>query len=105
MLQLFTELNILVPVKYPPVVVLEIIDCQVHLPDSEKNTESLYVIDFLRTLKNDPNQKITDVVMFDGDLNVQLGGKLMKTHDPKLTVMRGVEHIVSLFIIFFPIYQ
>ena len=35
--------------------------------------------------------------MFDGALNVQLGGKLLKVHYPKLTVMRGVEHTVSLF--------
>ena len=35
--------------------------------------------------------------MFDGDSNVQLGGKLLKVHYPKLTVMCGVEHTVSLF--------
>ena len=40
---------------------------------------------------------ITDVVMFDGDSNVQLGGELMKFHYPKLTVMHGVEHIFYLF--------
>ena len=35
--------------------------------------------------------------MFDGASNVQLGGKLLKVHYPKLTVMRGVEHTVLLF--------
>ena len=35
--------------------------------------------------------------MFDGASNVQLGGKLLKVNYPKLTVMRGVEHTVSLF--------
>ena len=35
--------------------------------------------------------------MFDGALNVQLGGKVLKVHYPKLTVMRGVEHTVLLF--------
>ena len=35
--------------------------------------------------------------MFDGASNVQLGGKRLKVHYPKLTVMRGVEHTVSLF--------
>ena len=34
--------------------------------------------------------------MFDGASNVQLGGKLLKVHYPNLTVMRGVEHTVSL---------
>ena len=35
--------------------------------------------------------------MFDGTLNVQLDGELLKTHYPKFSVMRGVEHTVSLF--------
>ena len=35
--------------------------------------------------------------MFDVASNVQLGGKLLKVHYPNLTVMRGVEHTVSLF--------
>ena len=45
----------------------------------------------------DPQKHSTDVIMFDGASNVQLGGKLLKVHYPKLTVMRGVEHTVSLF--------
>ena len=45
----------------------------------------------------DPGNILTDVIMFDGASNVQLGGKLLKVHYPKLTVMRGVEHTVSLF--------
>ena len=39
----------------------------------------------------------SDIFMFDGSSNVQLGGKLLKVHFPKLTVMREVEHTVSLF--------
>ena len=45
----------------------------------------------------DPRKILTDVIMFDGASNVQLGGKRFKLHYPKLTVMRGVEHTVSLF--------
>ena len=36
--------------------------------------------------------------MFDGASDVKLAGRLLKVHDPKLTVMRGVEHTVSLFL-------
>ena len=36
-------------------------------------------------------------VMFDGASNVQLSGELLKIHYPKVSVMRGVEHTVSLF--------
>ena len=35
--------------------------------------------------------------MFDGDSNVQLTGELLKIHYPNISVMRGVEHTVSLF--------
>ena len=35
--------------------------------------------------------------MFDGASNVQLDGELLKIHYPKVSVMRGVEHTVSLF--------
>ena len=35
--------------------------------------------------------------MFDGASNVQLAGELLKIHYLKITVIRGVEHTVSLF--------
>ena len=35
--------------------------------------------------------------MFDGASNVQLAGELLKIHYPKVSVMRGVEHTLSLF--------
>ena len=44
----------------------------------------------------DPTNFIIDVVMFDGDSNVQLAGDKMKVHYPKFTAMCGVEHTVSL---------
>ena len=35
--------------------------------------------------------------MFDGASNIQLAGILLKVQYPKLTVICGVEHTVSLF--------
>ena len=35
--------------------------------------------------------------MFDGASNVQLDGEISKTNYPKVSVMRGVEHTLSLF--------
>ena len=35
--------------------------------------------------------------MFDGASNVELGGHLLIIHYPKISVVRGVEHTVSLF--------
>ena len=45
----------------------------------------------------DPGKKLPDILMFDCASNVKLGGNLLKVHYPKLTVIRGVEHTVSLF--------
>ena len=45
----------------------------------------------------DPEKQLSYIVMFDGALNVKLAGRILKVHDPKLTVIRGVEHTVSLF--------
>ena len=59
--------------------------------------EVLYVLDFLSTLKIDSCNSITDVVMFDGALTVHISGELFKIHYPKVSVMSGVEHTVSLF--------
>ena len=53
---------------------------------------------FLEHFKRiDPHKSITDVVIFDGASNVQLAGELLKIHYPNISVMRGVEHTVSLF--------
>ena len=42
----------------------------------------------------DPGKFLTDVIMFDGASNVQVGGKLLKMLYPKLKVMRGIKHTV-----------
>ena len=44
-----------------------------------------------------PENKFPDIVTFNGASNVRLGGKLLKVHYPKFTVMRGFEHMVPLF--------
>ena len=52
----------------------------------------------MRILKKiDPHKSIADFVMFDGASNVQFFGELLKIKYPKVSVMRGVEHTVSLF--------
>ena len=60
--------------------------------------ESLYVIDFLITWEIDPNNTIKDIIVFDGYLNIQLGGENLKFYYTRLTVvMHRVEQTVSLF--------
>ena len=91
-------LNILASAKNIPVVLLETVDCQGHLADGSNKYGTFIYNRFLNHMREiDPGKKLTDIVMFDGASNVQLGETLLKVHYPKLKVMRGVEHTVSLF--------
>ena len=91
-------LNILDSAKNIPVAVLEIVDCQGHLAWGNKKDASFVFNRFLKHMKEiDPRKKLTDVIIFDGASNVQLGGNILKVHYTKLRVMRRDEHTVSLF--------
>ena len=76
--------------KKLPVFVLELVDCQGHLEYGGKKNGIFICNRFLEQIKRVDHQKsITDVVMFDGDSNVQLAGELLKIHYPKITFMRN----------------
>jgi hypothetical protein len=49
------------------------------------------LIDSLDVMKN-----LTDIVFFDGGSNFQLAGRLMQVHYPRITVVHGLEHVLSL---------
>ena len=92
--------NILVSGGGLPVSVLELVDCKVHLVDGGINNLTFICNRFLDHFKKiDPHKSIIDVIMFYGDSNVQLAVELLKICYPKITVIRGVEHTVSLFFI------
>ena len=85
---------------------MEIVDCKGHLADGNKKYGTFICIQFLiHTREIDPGKKLTDVVMFDGASNLQLGRKRLKVNDPKLKIMRGVEHTLSLFSMMFQKYR
>ena len=91
--------------KNIPVAVLENFDYQGHIADCNKECGTFICNLFLNHMREiDPGKKSTDIVMFDGASNVKLGGKLLKVHYPKLTVMSGVEHTLSLFSMMFQRY-
>ena len=70
-------LNITDSVKNIPVAVLETVDCKVHLSDGNKNG-TFVCNQFLNHMKEiDPAKNVSDIVMFDGDLNLQLVVRLL----------------------------
>ena len=96
-------LSILVSGKNLPVAVLELVDCQGHLADGGENNGIFICNRFIDHIKRIyPHKSIIDVIMFDGASNVQLAGELLQIRYPKITVMRGVEYTVSLFLLMFP---
>ena len=98
-------LNIVASAKNTPVAVLEIVDCQGHLDEGNKKDATFICNSFLDHMREiDPGKTLTDIIMFDRASSVQLGGKLLKLHYPKLTVMRGVEHTVYIFSMIFQRY-
>ena len=78
--------------------VLELVNYQGHLADGSTKNASFICNRFLDHFKIiDPHKSIIDVIMFDGASNVQLACELLQIQHPKNTLMRGVEHTVSLF--------
>ena len=90
-------LNNLVSGKNLPVAVLELVDCKGHLAYGGGKNGIFICNRFLDHFKIiDPHKSIIDVIMFDGASNVELAGELLKIDYPKITIMRGFEHTVSL---------
>ena len=83
-------LNILDSGKNLIVIVLELVD--------GKKYGTFICTRFIYPIRIDPHKSITDVVMFDGASNVQISDELLKIDYPKVSVRRGVEHNVSLFL-------
>ena len=80
--------------KPVPVALLETVDCQGHLADGG-NKWNIYMYSIFESYeRNWPRFFLSDIDMLDGNLNVQLGARLLKVHYPKLKVMHGVEHTV-----------
>ena len=78
--------------------VLELVDYQGHLSDGGTKNASIICNRFLDQFKRiDPHKSIIDVIMFDEASNAQLAGELLQICYPMITVMRGVEHTVSLY--------
>jgi hypothetical protein len=60
------------------------------------------IISRIEQTKDPNNQKtdhrgVVDLVLFDGAINVQNAGKLVSITYPRITIVHGAEHVVSLF--------
>ena len=90
--------NILCSGVHSPATVLEIADCTTALAQGGKK-DAKYLADlfFPHLADVDPKKDLTDLVLFDGATNVQKAGEVIQARYPRVTVLRGAEHVVSLF--------
>jgi hypothetical protein len=90
-----------------PFALLDIVDCTSEMAKSGKK-DAKYIAGLLKPIisrieeTKDKNQKtdhrgVVDRLLFDGASNVQNATKLASITYPRITVVHGAEHVVSLF--------
>ena len=90
--------NLLASGVHNPCAVLEIFDCTDHLIEGDSKDASAICCMFLPQMAEvDPDLKLFDAIFFDGAGNVQMAGQFLSHHYPRVTVMHGAEHVLSLF--------
>jgi hypothetical protein len=90
--------NMLAAGVHEPAGVLDISECTGHIQGGGKKDAGFTDGLFLPHMKIiDPDKQLIDCVFFDGARNVQKAGKIVQVHYPRVMVLHGVEHVVSLF--------
>jgi len=92
-------LNILASGVYKPAACMEIVDCAGHMEDGGKKDGKFIANQFRPYIEqceaHTPN--VVDLALFDGASNVQLAGQILSAHYPRISVVHGAEHVMSLF--------
>ena len=102
-------MNFLASSPNNPVALLEIVDCTNEMA-SGGNKNAKYIAGLVKPIisriemTKDPLCKrrsdhsgVVDLLLFDGASNVQKAAKLVSVEYPRITVIHGAEHVVSLF--------
>ena len=80
-----------------PAVLIEIIDCTARLLEGEKKDGAFISSLFLPVMEAlDKLKDKADIVFFDGGSNFQLAGRILQARFPRITVVHGLEHVLSL---------
>ena len=78
--------------------VFDVVDCTDHMATGGKKDASYIAFLFNQWIeKIDPEGKLVDLILFYGALNVQKGGQVTAAKYPRISVLHGAEHVVSLF--------
>jgi Protein of unknown function (DUF 659) len=79
--------------------VIEIVDCSKHIQNGGKKDASFISSLFRPHIDKmeAAHQNCIDVVYFDGASNVQKAGFVLEAKYPRIVVLHGAEHVISLF--------
>lgn len=89
--------NIFAAALYCPAVLINIIDCTEQLVAGEKKDGAFISSLFLPIIEAlDDLKQWADIVFFDGGSNFQLAGRIIQAKFPRITVVHGLEHVLSL---------
>jgi len=90
--------NILVSGAFCPTYVSRVYDCTKDL-EIGQNKSAEFIARLFREVayQVDPGKTLLDLILVDGASNVQKGGELLAIEFPRVTVMHGCEHVLSLF--------
>jgi hypothetical protein len=99
-------INILAASPNNPSALLEIVDCTSQMAIGGKK-DATYLASVVRpyitaieahaNTRRQKHQAVVDLVQYDGANNVQLSGRILARHHPRITVCHGAEHAISLF--------
>lgn len=92
-------INVLASGSHIPACVIEIVDCSTHIQNGGKKDASFISSLFRPHIDKmeQENPNCIDVVYFDGASNVQKAGLVLQAKYPRIVVMHGAEHVISLF--------
>ena len=80
-----------------PAMVVRIVDCTERLLEGEKKDGPFIANLFLPVMRDlDPNKDRMDILFFDGGSNMQLAGRLIEAEFPRVSLVHGYEHQLSL---------
>jgi hypothetical protein len=101
-------INILAASPNNPFALLEIDDCTSQIAIGGKK-DATYLASVVRpcitaikahaNTRHQKHQADVDLAQYDGANNVQLSGRILARHHPRITVCHGAEHAISLFFI------
>lgn len=89
--------NIFFTSFHDPAFLVDIVDCTDRLRAGEKK-DGTFISNIIFPLleKFDKMKSLTDIVFFDGGSNFQLAGRILQAKYPRITVVHGLEHVLSL---------